>query len=200
MHESPSRRSRDKELAVYVISDDESIEDAIHVQPKINSPDIQEVDAPSFYTLRTRSSLNQSLRATENGDKKKARRKTNTKKPKRVKVSSDLGHDQSFTITRGEVRSAIAAETTAKRSSFLIAKQNYFLPLLPARNHIARLVEQRSEGAGADAPQRPIIEYEDLATKPRGYVIHLVPLIYHRLLPDTFFIFSLLLHYKTSSN
>lgn len=127
------------------------------------------------HSLRQHAVLHQPLRALENADKPE----TNSRKKRRTtgssravpRVRSDLtpkGTPRSSRVKteRAEVREAIAAETRVSRSAFFVAKKDIFLPLLPERNHVSKLVAQSTEEGAA--PLKPIVEYEELTEQPKG--------------------------------
>ena len=55
---------------------------------------------------------------------------------------------------RARLRDDIAHKTKGKASNFLVAHKDYFLPLLPSYNHVAKLV--------ANHKASPIVEYKEL--------------------------------------
>lgn len=136
------------------------------------------------HKLRPHKELHLSLRAQENGDKpviKKRKltlvRKADHKKTKLI-LESDAKHGDDVTTdlpmapirtARNEIRDFIATETAAKRSTFFIAKKNYFLPLLPESNHISRLVE-KGECSEADMSndKDSTVPYETIDVQPKG--------------------------------
>ncbi|KAJ8109992.1 hypothetical protein OPT61_g7048 [Boeremia exigua] len=61
---------------------------------------------------------------------------------------------------RTRLRNEIARESKAKANNFLIANKAYFLPLLPASNHVSKLVATHNA--------KPIVEYEELQEQPKG--------------------------------
>lgn len=67
------------------------------------------------------------------------------------------------------VRHEIASTTAAKRKRFFIEKKDYFLPLLPANNHIEKLME-KDEGLTPEerAKDRTSSPYVELERQPRG--------------------------------
>lgn len=58
---------------------------------------------------------------------------------------------------RAQIRNAIATGTAAKRHNFLISHKNLFLPLLPAKNQITKLIEQRK----VDSSEADILALSD---------------------------------------
>lgn len=65
---------------------------------------------------------------------------------------------------RARLREDIAAHIKVKMNNFLLANQQYFLPLLPPQNYITRLAAKHK----GEHPS--IIEYEELKAQPKGYV------------------------------
>lgn len=61
---------------------------------------------------------------------------------------------------RGRLRDEIAHNTKAKATNFLVANKDYFLPLLPSHNHVAKLV--------ANHNAKPIVKYKELEEQPKG--------------------------------
>ncbi|KAL8939922.1 MAG: hypothetical protein Q9211_002526 [Gyalolechia sp. 1 TL-2023] len=138
------------------------------------------------HSLRQHSNLRLSLRAQENGDKS-SRKKRRAKASKRPKVASDVPKP-TVKSARSQVRHAIAKGSVVKRNNFFIARKDLFLPLLPKKNHITRLIElQRAEDQEQDilavsdsiesldsAPKKDIgskdlsVPYEDLSQQPCG--------------------------------
>ena len=144
------------------------------------------------HNLRQHKDLHLSLRALENGDKhapKKGRKKSNARKrssanptsPKALPVKTE----------RTLIREGIATGTTIRREKFFISMKHLFLPLLPANNHIAKLVSKsRLGGHDEDTPavsdaigsldgsvyQRDwSISYEELTQQPRGITATMKP-------------------------
>lgn len=68
---------------------------------------------------------------------------------------------------RNRLRDAIAQKSKAKAKNFLVANKDYFLPLLPEKNHVTKLV------ANYDA--QPVVEYEQLQEQPEGVVATMKP-------------------------
>lgn len=122
------------------------------------------------HSLRQHRVLHLSLRAQENADKPvRKRRKISRKQPKKIiVVDSEDGKATFKKSARNEVRDMIAMKTTRKRTNFLVAKKDYFLPLLPESNNIIRLVEERTKSQQAEDLSIP---YEAIKEQPEGYVI-----------------------------
>jgi SWI/SNF-related matrix-associated actin-dependent regulator of chromatin subfamily A member 5 len=68
---------------------------------------------------------------------------------------------------RARLRDDIAHKTKGKASNFLVAHKDYFLPLLPSYNHVAKLV--------ANHKTKPIVEYEELQEQPKGVTATMKP-------------------------
>jgi hypothetical protein len=83
-----------------------------------------------------------------------------TPTPKKAKVLLRPKPD----TARQRLRDEIAAQSKAKANNFLIANKDYFLPLLPAQNHVSKLVAKNNVA--------PIVEYEELIEQPKGYFLH----------------------------
>jgi hypothetical protein len=121
------------------------------------------------HSLRPIAKLNLSLRALENADKPKERfrkLKRKTAKAKNVVVSDILCSQDHLRSEREELRHVIATETAAKRYKFFIAKKDYFLPLLPERNFVRKLVEK----AQADSEARPSMRASGIGKANSGTV------------------------------
>ncbi len=136
------------------------------------------------HKLRAHNELHLSLKAQENGDKSVTKKRkltltsrANHKKQKLI-LTSDAKPGVASTATlpaatnrtaRNEIRDAIATETAGKRSTFFIAKKDYFLPLLPESNYISRLAEKsdciESNGSGST------VQYESIDVQPKGWVM-----------------------------
>lgn len=61
-------------------------------------------------------------------------------------VTSDKpkANDAVALTSRQTIRHNIATETATKRAKFLVAKKDYFLPLLPENNYVQKLIEKAS--------------------------------------------------------
>lgn len=95
------------------------------------------------HSLRQHKELHQSLRAQENGDKP-LRKKHKTSKPKNKPiVTSDATKAIPVKTIRSQIRETIATETAVKKDNFFIAHKDLFLPLLPKRNHITKLIDKK---------------------------------------------------------
>ena len=68
---------------------------------------------------------------------------------------------------RTRLRDDIAKKTKAKAENFLVANKDFFLPLLPKNNHVAKLV--------AEGKAQPIVEYEELPAQPKGVTAVMKP-------------------------
>lgn len=121
------------------------------------------------HSLRQHQHLHLSLRAQENGDKQTLKRRGRRKISVREKDGvPDVKHESTQRSARYEIRDAIATGTLVKRRNYFLAKKDYFLPLLPANNHITRLAEARkAELNGEDEDLS--IPYEAIEQQPQGY-------------------------------
>ena len=134
------------------------------------------------HSLRPRSSLNQSIKASENGDKPptKRRRSAGSVLSRKSNVSNrnvTPNKDQvaPSLSSRQQVRQGIATKTAGKRARFFLAKKDCFLPLLPQSNHISRLLEKAGseesilhKTTGRPDNHEGIYPYEPIETQPRG--------------------------------
>lgn len=128
------------------------------------------------HSLRPHSTLNLSLKAYENGDKKppakkrKLMSKASVKRSQAITQSNANGSKeeessifvQHALSSRAQLRQNIATESEAKRSTFFVAKKDYFLPLLPENNYIQKLVDKLGTDSGTITP------YEIVQQQPKG--------------------------------
>ncbi|OCK76907.1 hypothetical protein K432DRAFT_407770 [Lepidopterella palustris CBS 459.81] len=96
-----------------------------------------------------------------------AGRRQSARRLNKILISDTLGTNQKvkpskakIETARSRVRDEIAARTIVKRDRFLLANQDYFLPLLPENNYISKLYDR-----GVDSS---IVEYTELQTQPKG--------------------------------
>lgn len=61
---------------------------------------------------------------------------------------------------RARLRDEIAHQSKVRANNFLVAHKDFFLPLLPPTNHVAKLAAQNNAG--------PIVEYQELEEQPEG--------------------------------
>ena len=115
---------------------------------------VQETDSPATtppprysaagHSLRQHKDLNMSLKASENADRpRRKKRHVIKRQPKRLNPKTDV-QEPVLPTERNQIRHTIATGTTTRRSNFFVAHKDLFLPLLPKTNHIERLVSQRS--------------------------------------------------------
>lgn len=141
------------------------------------------------HSLRQHKDLRPPFRALENGDKPSRKKRHATASRKQLKFTSDAPKPKTV---RTQIREFIATETAVKKSRFFIAHKDLFLPLLPQKNHIVKLIDQRKVGNHEDdvlavpdslgATNRHRTEfkdlsapYEDLAQQPRGIKASMKP-------------------------
>lgn len=96
-----------------------------------------------------------------------------TKKKLKDEVFSDAieGVGVPNLTARQAIRHTIATETAKKRARFLIAKKDYFLPVLPEQNYVQKLLDaetQEDEQLGSSSVQEGIVPYEELEEQPKG--------------------------------
>ena len=119
------------------------------------------------HALRQHTVLSLSLRARQNGDKPKHKKRKVLKTVNREHqgISSNAPSNVPRSA-RTEIRDTIATETAAKRATYFIAQKEFFLPLLPENNHVSKLVEQRRQvNSEEDASIAP---YEAFTKQPDG--------------------------------
>lgn len=187
----PARDLRRKQPVSYEISDDEDDPASSNGGSTFSTPqkpivfleeEIEVIDPESEldrtppprkssagHSLRQHSDLQLSLRAQENGDKR-ASKKRKIAKPQRRPQRSAPAPPRT---ARNEVRDEIASETAAKRARFFIAKNEYFLPLLPEANHVQRLLDQR-DGQNTVADEMGV-PYEAFTSQPQGVKANMKP-------------------------
>lgn len=161
--ESPSTNGfgtpkKSRRVLIIGSEDDEEIE----IQPEKTPPPRVSL---GHHVLRQRRQLQPSLRAQENGDRQRSRRRKVSRSSRASLVVSDAPPEMQMSA-RNEIRNEIATETARKRANFFVAKKDYFLPLLPETNHVKRLVDEHShsEEGGKDLS----IPYEALEHQPQG--------------------------------
>lgn len=190
------RATRRKEPISYHISDDsdaqesQSVTDSTFSTPqksrKVTSYEIIDLEDESEsepaktppprvstagHALRQHGDLHLSLRAQENGDKQpiKRRRRRSKKVLRKPTIGHRAGPSTVPKTARNEIRNEIATQTAKKRANFFVAKKDYFLPLLPDKNHITRLAEERSEGQEGEKDLS--VPYEAFEHQPKGYAL-----------------------------
>ncbi|KAL8647938.1 MAG: hypothetical protein Q9210_005265 [Variospora velana] len=141
------------------------------------------------HSLRQHKDLHLPFRALENGDKPSRKKRHATASRKKFKFTSV---DPKPKTVRTQIRDFIATETAAKKSRFFIAHKDLFLPLLPQKNYIVKLIGQRKTGDleddvlavsdSLDALDRHgakfkdlSVKYEDLTQQPRGIKASMKP-------------------------
>ncbi|KAI4114708.1 MAG: hypothetical protein LQ345_004563 [Seirophora villosa] len=134
------------------------------------------------HSLRQPKDLHLSLRARENGDKSLRKERHATASRKIFKVTSDAPKPKTV---RMQIREFIATDTTAKKNNFFIAHKDLFLPLLPTKNYITKIMHQQNLDAvpssfGASGRREPqskdgSVPYEDLPQQPLGIKASMKP-------------------------
>ncbi|KAI9754468.1 MAG: hypothetical protein M4579_004696 [Chaenotheca gracillima] len=87
-------------------------------------------------------------------------------------AQAPAGVDAALT-SRQSVRLAIATETAPKRATFYRVKKDLFVPLLPERNHIQKLLEQEQDSVSP--VDEDIVPYEAFESQPEGIKATLKP-------------------------
>lgn len=151
------------------LEDDEEDELQEIGRPRIPPPRI----STAGHSLRQPKDLHLSLRAQENGDKPMLKKKRGSGpfkgKQQNPKLASDAPKDTTIVRTaRTETRDIISKETDVKKARFFVAKKDYFLPLLPERNYIKKLVEVAQQPQVLTMPEEPIVPYESIKKQPSG--------------------------------
>lgn len=139
----------------------EESEDEEPMQEKTPPPRL----SSAGHSLRQHKDLNQSLRAQENGDKPRKKRRLAEMRPQSTKQKNSAPVPKVRT-ERNEIRDYIATKTAGKRAKFFIEQKHLFLPLLPESNFIQRLVEQSSHEI--KQAEDHTIPYEVLEQQPAG--------------------------------
>lgn len=157
---TPQKSHRKFSFEFIDLEDESESEPAKTPPPRVSS---------AGHALRQPKDLHLSLRAQENGDKKRIKKRRRSKKALNKPMIDPCVESSAVPkTTRKEIRNEIATETARKRANFFFGKKDYFLPLLPDNNHIIRLAEGRSES------QKDLsIPYEALQQQPRGYALRL---------------------------
>ena len=156
---TPQKSHRGKFMEYEEEEEESEIEPAKTPAPRLSS---------AGHSLRQHQDINRSLRAQENADKPRIKRRKISKKTSRK--SNVILDEEAITLpktARNEIRNEIATETARRRGSFFVAKKDYFLPLLPDKNHITRLVEERSKTK--EGEKYLSVPYEALKHQPIGY-------------------------------
>ena len=143
MDSSFSSPEKPRRKRISIVDIDDELEE-IDEPPKTPPPRI----SAAGHSLRQHGSLHQSLRALQNGDKQRVKKRRISqkvvRKPKAVHQISSRPQD-SLSMARSQTREQIATITTSKRANFFVAHKDIFLPLLPDGNYIQRLVDQRHQ-------------------------------------------------------
>ncbi|KAF2813072.1 uncharacterized protein BDZ99DRAFT_507176 [Mytilinidion resinicola] len=82
-------------------------------------------------------------------------------RPRRAQTQRKSLDSLKLDTARNRVREEIAAQTMVKRDNFILAHKDYFLPLLPETNYVAKLARQASS-------EPAISEYVEIDTQPEG--------------------------------
>lgn len=93
----------------------------------------------------------------------KKKNKSSNKVTKRL-LKSDTASKVAGETARNLVRLDIELYTKPKRDAFLLAHHDFFQPLLPENNYIAKLARNQDENIESCA----VVEYEELSRQPRG--------------------------------
>ena len=152
-------------------SPDQSQKHRLSLVDLVDDDELEEIMTPPLrftaagHSLRQHKDLNQSLRAQENGDKPRKKRKLLGRAPTILKAEKSAVRQKPNT-DRMEIRERIATETAGKRANFFVAKKHLFLPLLPETNFVKKLVDQRAQKGRQD--EDVTVLYEALEKQPAG--------------------------------
>ncbi|KAL8694764.1 MAG: hypothetical protein Q9224_003509, partial [Gallowayella concinna] len=177
---TPQKPIRARRRAV-VNLDDETATEASESPTKTPPPRL----STAGHSLRQHKDLHLSLRALENGDKRPRKKYRVSKGTKRLNVASSAPRPVPVKTERAQIRDDIATGTAIKRQNFLISYKHLFLPLLPRKNQITKLVEQHKVNdqqedilafpdtiGSLDVPNDQhedlSVPYEELTQQPRG--------------------------------
>ncbi|KAL8821594.1 MAG: hypothetical protein Q9223_000383 [Gallowayella weberi] len=161
--------------------DDETATEASESPAKTPPPRL----STAGHSLRQHKDLHLSLRVQENGDKHPRKKCKTSNRAKRLNIVSTAPRPMAVKTGRAQIRDEIATGTAVKRNNFLISYRHLFLPLLPIRNQITKLVEQRKvnhkeadilassdifDSLDSSNEQREdlSVPYEELTQQPRG--------------------------------
>lgn len=162
---SPTKRRKSRVSIVDLEEESTESEPPKNPPPRVSS---------AGHLLRQPKDLHLSLRAQENADNPRAKkRKISNRRSKKSVTSQKTEIQPSQKTARNEIRENISRETAVKRANFYVAKKEYFLPLLPQSNSINKLVEARN-AAGQHGNEDLTIPYEALEQQPEGWVIFIL--------------------------
>ncbi|KAL8946580.1 MAG: hypothetical protein Q9222_007042 [Ikaeria aurantiellina] len=117
------------------------------------------------HSLRQHKDLHLSLRAQENGDKPKRKKRRVSRANRKAVVTSDHPKQPPVRTERNDIRHYIATETAAKRNNFFVAHKHLFLPLLPKTNHITKLLDLRN----LNEQEGDVLSSSDITKLPNAY-------------------------------
>jgi SWI/SNF-related matrix-associated actin-dependent regulator of chromatin subfamily A member 5 len=186
---SSPRRLRHKATVTYVISDESENDSDSYAEKERSSgrgrgrPKRQKTDSSSEediteeeaatppprvssagHSLRQHSQIKQSLVGKENADKPRRKKKRGRGRPR----VSDSAPAPRVKTERNKIRDEIAAGTAVKRAAFFAQHKDAFLPLLPERNQIVKLLDELDvDGEDKDETEK-VIAYEEIKEQPDG--------------------------------
>lgn len=119
------------------------------------------------HALRKQNDLKQSLRARENGDKRRLKRKIIPRGDNKHQYTTSQRTTHLGRMAENKTfRHEISSVTACKRANFYIAHKDVFLPLLPKGNLVEKLVERRQWVESAE--ENATSPYEKLDKQPTG--------------------------------
>ncbi|TVY81453.1 Chromatin-remodeling complex ATPase chain Iswi [Lachnellula suecica] len=120
---------------------------------------------PSPRQLRERKA-NMSIKAQENAEVTRQRPRTEPRRRHRAKSTPNSTPKVS---KRVEIRKEISTNTAALRTAFFLEKKDLLLPLLPAANHVRKLIEKHSRLSQQELAKLPkITPYRELESQRAG--------------------------------
>ena len=161
---SPDHPSKRRFSIVDLMEEDESEQEKGPPQPRLSA---------AGHSLRQPTEINLSLRAQENGDRPRKKRRMLFTAPQSMKPARNQQrlHKHKPETERNRVRAHIALETARKRTNFLLAHKEYFLPLLPKQNHVQDLIDRKY----GDPTKAESIPFEMLEQQPAGVIATMKP-------------------------
>jgi len=135
-----------------------------------SNDDVIEYASPSRRQLRERRP-NKSLKALENAEVGRRRSRTTQRE---ARTSSSTSTPK--VSKRVEIRQDITNNTAALRTAFFIEKKDLLLPLLPANNHVRKLIEKHGRLSNAELSKlHKVTPYEEIEEAPRGILATMKP-------------------------
>jgi len=140
-------------------------------------------DTIEYSTPSRRRSLrerkpNLSLKALENSEVPRHRTRTSTRNSTsgRAAGATPGGSSPPKVSQRIAIRQDISNNSATLRSAFFIEKKDLFLPLLPDKNHVKKLLQKHEDLTEAERSKLPkVTPYEEIEVAPRGILATMKP-------------------------